>query len=42
VRLSLRNPLDNATRPRTALTIETILRGSGSASSAPAVASKLQ
>jgi Flp pilus assembly protein CpaB len=42
VRLALRNPLDNATRPRTALTIETILRGSGSASSAPAVASKLQ
>src|SRR6185369_9885642 len=42
VRLALRNPLDNTTRPRTAFTIETILRGSGSASSAPAVASKLQ
>ena len=32
VRLALRNPLDNATRPRTALTFDTILRGSGTAS----------
>lgn len=32
VRLALRNPLDHATRPRTALTFDTILRGSGTAS----------
>jgi Flp pilus assembly protein CpaB len=29
VRLSLRNPLDNATRPRTAMSLDAILRGSG-------------
>jgi len=28
VRLAMRNPLDNTTRPRTALTLDTILRGS--------------
>jgi Flp pilus assembly protein CpaB len=32
VRLALRNPLDNATRPRTALTLDAILRASGAAS----------
>jgi pilus assembly protein CpaB len=32
VRLALRNPLDNATRPRTAMTLDTILRASGAAS----------
>ena len=32
VRLALRNPLDNATRPRTALTLDTILRASGTSS----------
>jgi Flp pilus assembly protein CpaB len=45
VRLALRNPLDPATRPRTALTLDTILRGSGSTSwspAAPAAASKPQ
>jgi pilus assembly protein CpaB len=34
VRLALRNPLDNATRPRTALTLDAILRSSGAASNA--------
>ena len=34
VRLALRNPLDHATRLRTALTMDAILRGSGSASKA--------
>jgi len=33
VRLALRNPLDNATRPRTALTLDAILRGSSAVSS---------
>jgi pilus assembly protein CpaB len=32
VRLALRNPLDGATRPRTALTLDTILQASGAAS----------
>ncbi len=36
VRLALRNPLDNATRPRTALTLDAILRGSGAGSSSAA------
>jgi pilus assembly protein CpaB len=31
VRLALRNPLDTSTRPRTALTLDTILRGSAAA-----------
>lgn len=34
VRLALRNPLDNATRPRTAITLDTILRASDAASKA--------
>jgi pilus assembly protein CpaB len=34
VRLALRNPLDNATRPRTAVTLDAILRASGTASKA--------
>jgi len=34
VRLALRNPLDNATRPRSALTLDAILRSSGAASKA--------
>jgi pilus assembly protein CpaB len=34
VRLALRNPLDNATRSRTALTLDAILRASGAASKA--------
>ena len=34
VRLALRNPLDNATRPRTALTLDAILRGTSAASKA--------
>ncbi|MCU1339297.1 MAG: hypothetical protein JWO19_4878 [Bryobacterales bacterium] len=44
VRLALRNPLDGATRPRTAVTLDTILRPSGAASSSTAstVASKAQ
>lgn len=33
VRLALRNPLDNATRSRTAVTLDTILRPSGGAAS---------
>ncbi len=36
VRLALRNPLDNATRARTALTLDTILRSSAASSSAAA------
>jgi pilus assembly protein CpaB len=32
IRLALRNPLDNATRPRTSLSIDTILRSSGTPS----------
>jgi len=43
VRLALRNPLDNASRPRTALTLDAIMRGSSAVSSfvaGPAVASK--
>jgi pilus assembly protein CpaB len=32
VRLALRNPLDNGTRPRTLLTLDTILRASGTSS----------
>jgi Flp pilus assembly protein CpaB len=45
VRLALRNPLDNATRSRTALTLDAILRGSSAVSSfvvGPATASKVQ
>jgi pilus assembly protein CpaB len=34
VRLALRNPLDNTTRPRTAVTLDAILRASGVASKA--------
>jgi pilus assembly protein CpaB len=34
VRLALRNPLDDSTRPHTVLTLENILRASGSASKA--------
>jgi len=34
VRLALRNPLDNATRPRTIVTLDTILRAGGAASTA--------
>lgn len=34
VRLALRNPLDNATRPRTALSLDAILHASGSAATA--------
>ncbi|HEV2444327.1 MAG TPA: Flp pilus assembly protein CpaB [Candidatus Sulfopaludibacter sp.] len=34
VRLALRNPLDNATRPRTAMTLDTILRASDAAAKA--------
>jgi Flp pilus assembly protein CpaB len=33
VRLALRNPLDDATRPRTALTFDSILRGSAAGKS---------
>jgi Flp pilus assembly protein CpaB len=43
VRLALRNPLDNATRPRMALGLDAILRGSSAVSSfaaGPAIASK--
>jgi pilus assembly protein CpaB len=43
VRLALRNPLDNTTRSRSALTLDAILRGSSAVSSfvvGPAVASK--
>jgi Flp pilus assembly protein CpaB len=43
VRLALRNPLDNATRPRMALSLDAILRGSSAVSSfaaGPAIASK--
>jgi pilus assembly protein CpaB len=43
VRLALRNPLDNATRSRTALTLDAILRGSSAVSSfAVGPASKVQ
>jgi Flp pilus assembly protein CpaB len=34
VRLALRNPLDESTRPRTLQTLDTILRASGAASNA--------
>jgi len=45
VRLALRNPLDNAVRSRTPLTLDAILRGSSAVSSfavGPATASKVQ
>jgi len=33
VRLALRNPLDKTTRPRTAVTLDTVLRATGGAES---------
>jgi Flp pilus assembly protein CpaB len=33
VRLALRNPLDNATRPRTALTFDAVLHGNAASKS---------